>query len=54
MYFRTVPDEKRLEVFTSRPKRFRRVNVGSDWADANEAGRCVESFLEGPTFDQAG
>ncbi len=54
MYFRTVPDEKRLEVFTSMPKRFRRVNVRSDWADANKAGSSVESFREGPTFDQAG
>lgn len=54
MYFRTAPKETELEVFTSMPARFRRVNVRSDWADANKAGNCIDCFLEGPVFDEAG
>lgn len=54
MYFRTVPRETPLEIFTSMPERFRKVNTRSDWADANKAGNCVASFLEGPVFDRAG
>ncbi len=54
MYFRTLPKETQLEVFTTLPERFRKLNVRSDWADANKAGNCIESFLEGPVFDRAG
>lgn len=41
------------EVFTELPREFRQLRH-SDWADANQAGRQLDSFLEGPSFDTAG
>ena len=42
-----------LEVFTTLPARFRHA-ARTAWADANQGGREVDSFLEGPVFDAAG
>jgi len=42
-----------LSLFSSMPASFRR-GQRSAWADANRAGSIVDSFLEGPVFDDAG
>jgi len=36
------------------PDQFRRTATRSAWADANRGGASVDSFLEGPVFDQDG
>lgn len=54
MYFRTIPREIPLEVFTAVPAHFRMTGKRSEWADANKAGARIDSFLEGPVFDRAG
>lgn len=36
------------------PDKYRRTGVRSLWADVNQGGRLVDSFLEGPVFDEAG
>ena len=42
------------EVFTSMPAHYRRTGMRSLWADANRGGAPVDSFLEGPVFDDLG
>lgn len=54
MYFLQAPQVRDTEVFTSMPERFRRTGERSLWADANRGGAPVDSFLEGPVFDDAG
>lgn len=54
MYFRTIPREIPLEVFTAMPAPLRKTGERSEWADANKAGARIDSFLEGPVFDRAG
>jgi len=49
-----LPEPQTLEVFTSMPKRFRRLNEISAWSMANRQGKPGDSFIEGPVFDQAG
>ncbi|ABD88271.1 SMP-30/gluconolactonase/LRE family protein [Rhodopseudomonas palustris] len=46
---------RRLEttVFSRLPDRFRKPRR-TTWADANQGGRPIDSFLEGPSFDQQG
>ena len=46
---------RRIEtaVFTRLPDRFRRPRRTA-WADANQGGREIDSFLEGPSFDRQG
>jgi gluconolactonase len=41
------------EIFASLPPEFRKMRR-SDWADANQRGRALDCFLEGPCFDAAG
>jgi gluconolactonase len=48
------PVIREFEVFASMPARFRRTGIRSEWADVNQGGRQVDSFLEGPVFDAAG
>jgi gluconolactonase len=48
------PTVRALELFTKLPERFRRKDERTVWADANQSGRCIDSFLEGPVFDKAG
>ena len=36
------------------PESFRRTGMRSVWADANQGGKPIDSFLEGPVFDDAG
>ena len=54
MFLLNPPTVRTLEVFTSMPQRYRRQDERTVWADANQGGRCIESFLEGPVFDAAG
>lgn len=51
MYFLQPPVVRDAEVFTSMPERYRRTGERSLWADANRGGAPVDSFLEGPLFD---
>ena len=54
MLLLTPPDVRDAEVFTRLPAHLRRTGVRSAWADANRGGAPVDSFLEGPVFDDAG
>ncbi|CAL77627.1 putative gluconolactonase [Bradyrhizobium sp. ORS 278] len=40
-------------IFTRLPDHFRKARR-SAWADANQGGRAIDSFLEGPSFDRQG
>jgi gluconolactonase len=54
MFFLQAPKVRALEVFTRMPERYRQKNCPSVWADANQGGRAIDSFLEGPVFDADG
>lgn len=54
MYFLQPPAVRDADVFTSMPERYRRTGERSLWADANRGGAPVDSFLEGPVFDELG
>ncbi len=54
MFFIHPPQIREFEVWSSMPESFRRTGLRSVWADANQGGRAVDSFLEGPVFDDAG
>lgn len=47
------PHERPTEVFSRLPEEFWR-DGDSDWVRSNKPGQQVASFLEGPSFDQAG
>lgn len=49
------PPPRRIEttVFTRLPDHFRKAQRTA-WADVNQGGRAIDSFLEGPSFDRAG
>ncbi len=49
-----APEVRVLEVFTRLPDEFRRTGVRTAWADANRGGQPIDSFLEGPVFDEDG
>lgn len=53
MFVLNPPEIRELSVFTRMPDRFRQAQRTA-WADANQAGRESDSFLEGPVFDDAG
>ena len=53
MFYPNAPEMIDFEVWSSMPDAFRRPER-SDWADANRGGTPVDSFLEGPVFDDAG
>lgn len=42
------------EVFTELPRTLRRPGIPSYWAERNRCGMAVDSFIEGPSFDQTG
>lgn len=48
------PINLQAHVFARLPDALRRTNVNTDWADANQRGQAVDSFLEGPSFDLHG
>ena len=54
MFHLQAPIFRPLTVFTSMPAHLRKTGVRSAWADANRGGKSVDSFLEGPVFDQIG
>lgn len=54
MFQLTTPKVRELEVWSSMPEAFRKTGVRSVWADANQGGRAIDSFLEGPVFDSTG
>jgi gluconolactonase len=47
------PPAVATEVFARLPDRFRNMRP-RPWTDANKAGRPVDCFLEGPSFDRGG
>jgi gluconolactonase len=53
---RQAPTRETIEakVFAEMPKEFRRINTASQWANANRQGVAIDSFLEGPCFDEEG
>jgi gluconolactonase len=54
MFYLNQPKVSELEVFTAMPQEFRKQNTRCEWADANQGGRMIDSFLEGPVFDSEG
>jgi gluconolactonase len=54
MFYLNTPKVRELEVWSSMPVQFRKTGVRSVWADANQGGKAIDSFLEGPVFDSAG
>lgn len=48
------PKEIQAEVFARLPETLRKTGTRSSWADANQHGRAIDSFLEGPSFDLDG
>lgn len=54
MYFlQTPPQRAQANVWTRMPEQFRQA-CRTDWADANKSGEWIDSFLEGPVFDEQG
>jgi gluconolactonase len=53
MFVFEPPRQRELEVFSCLPEKFRR-KQRTAWADANQGGREIDSFLEGPVFDAQG
>lgn len=53
MFLLHPPEIRELSHFTRMPERFRHVQRTA-WSDANQGGREIDSFLEGPVFDAAG
>lgn len=54
MFLTQTPSLVMAEVHTTMPDIFRKTGVRSKWADANRGGTPVDSFIEGPVFDQMG
>lgn len=52
MYF-AAPKDLKVQLFARLPDAHRRARR-SAWADANRGGAEIDSFLEGPCFDEAG
>jgi gluconolactonase len=53
MTFFNPPRRIETTVFTRLPHHFRKPRR-TTWADANQGGREIDSFLEGPSFDRDG
>ena len=53
MFLLQAPEVRELTLFSAMPDALRRLER-SAWADANRGGSPVDSFLEGPVFDDAG
>jgi len=53
MSFFAPPRRIETTVFTRLPERYRKPRQ-TLWADANQSGRAIDSFLEGPSFDRQG
>jgi gluconolactonase len=53
MFLLNAPEVRELDLFTRMPARYRQPRR-TVWADANQGGREIDAFLEGPVFDDAG
>ncbi|MBE9607295.1 SMP-30/gluconolactonase/LRE family protein [Acetobacteraceae bacterium H6797] len=53
MSFFAPPPRIETTIFTRLPDRFRKLERTA-WSDTNRAGKPVDSFLEGPSFDAQG
>ncbi|MDF3888004.1 SMP-30/gluconolactonase/LRE family protein [Cupriavidus basilensis] len=53
MFLLNAPEVRELDVFTRMPAKYRQPRR-TIWADANQGGREIDAFLEGPVFDSAG
>ncbi|SFC60800.1 gluconolactonase [Cupriavidus sp. OV038] len=53
MFLLTPPTIRQPARFSSLPERYRKRRQ-TDWSDANQGGRAIDSFLEGPVVDDAG
>lgn len=49
-----TPELIQATVFATLPDAYRRPDIHTAWADANQRGRACDSFLEGPSFDLKG
>ncbi len=54
MFFTQIPQFVVAQVHTMMPDKFRKKGIQSSWSDANRGGQTVDSFIEGPVFDQTG
>lgn len=48
------PIKQTAQVWSVLPEQFRKVAKRTAWADANKGGQVIDSFLEGPVFDEQG
>jgi gluconolactonase len=48
------PEIIETSLYAELPEKFRRRNTKSEWAQANRRGAEIDSFLEGPCFDEDG
>ena len=48
------PLKQAAQVWTRLPDEFRATACRTAWADANKGGQIIDSFLEGPVFDEKG
>ena len=53
MTFFNPPRRIETTIFTRLPDQFRKPRRTA-WADANQGGRDIDCFLEGPSFDRQG
>ncbi|MDR3379541.1 SMP-30/gluconolactonase/LRE family protein [Cupriavidus basilensis] len=53
MFLLNTPEVREFDVFTSMPACYRQ-RRRTAWADANQGGREIDCFLEGPVFDREG
>ena len=54
MFILQPPQVREATLYSEVPESLRKRDVRSAWADANRGGHAVDSFLEGPVFDQEG
>jgi gluconolactonase len=53
MFFIQSPEIRTLDLYSTLPEQFR-LPRQTVWGDANQGGRAIDSFLEGPVFDESG
>jgi len=49
-----IPETIETSLYAELPEKFRRRNTKSEWAQANRRTAQIDSFLEGPCFDESG
>jgi gluconolactonase len=53
MFFIQSPEIRTLDLYSTLPEQFR-LPRQTVWGDANQGGRAIDSFLEGPVYDESG